>query len=136
MGTDAMRKADLCGRFMVDFVAERFTFTGENGACRPIAYEMLRNGHFWAAVEQVKPCGARFVWIGLALTGHYFEGDTEWVTWKMMTEHMGPTADDCPRRIFGLVTEFDDRPSYGLDWRARVAAKLGVPLPGAQLALI
>lgn len=136
MGTDAMRAANLCGRSMHDLVASKFTWSDDKGARRVLASSLLANGNFWAAVEHVKPCGARVVWIGHALTGSWREDGERWVSWKLMTEHMGPSADDCPRAIFALVTDFEENPSYGPAWRERVAARLGVPLPGAQLALI
>jgi hypothetical protein len=54
----------------------------------------------------------------------------------MASEHMGPSADDCPRAIFDLVTDFDDGASYGPAWRQRVAKRLKVHYCPGQLALL
>lgn len=50
--------------------------------------------------------------------------------YKDMDETMGPCEDDCPKRIFDLLTplpEGDEQ--YAHDWRARVRKKLDRPKP-------
>jgi hypothetical protein len=60
------------------------------------------------------------------------EGGGNSIAYKEMHEGMGPCEDDCPPRIFALLTPLkgeeavngDGTPTYAAEWRARVQAKL------------
>lgn len=44
--------------------------------------------------------------------------------YKAMTESVGPVIDNCPKRIFNLLTPLDpENTGYALEWRKRVEAK-------------
>jgi hypothetical protein len=92
------------------------TWTSETGARRVLDSAIVNRTEYYAAVETIKPGGAREVWCAVFLLKfHPRARDGFTFGYKDMCETMGPYVWRCPVRILDLLTGTDNE--YALRWR-------------------
>lgn len=103
------------------YLNAQFTFNSADGSSRVLRSALVRMRVYYAAVEQIRTCGAREV-CGLVCLIRYNPRDREGYVfgYKDMGEAVGPVESDCPQAILDLLTP-TDRP-YAVSWRARCRA--------------
>lgn len=99
---------------------------------RVLDYSMVALSEVYMAVETI---GTGEVWAGVAIV-HMTRGGSETypeVTYKDMSESMGPGIDRCPARILDALTPTTD--TDAIEWRARCRARLARPkvAPGSRV---
>lgn len=78
----------------------------------------------YGAMEVIRPGKERRVIAMVVLLGYNRKSDFNF-GYKEMTEEAGPGEDDCPRRIFDLLTPLQPEDGeYAQKWRNRVKSKL------------
>ena len=96
---------------------------------RVLDYAMVALSEAYLAVETIS---TGEVWAGVAIV-HMTRGE---VTYKEMSEEMGPGLFRCPARILDRLTPTDNE--YALEWRAKCRERLSRPkvAPGVLVTFV
>ncbi len=109
---------------VADFFRRRWNYEGDDHCAEVLDVAVVRLRTAYLAVRRTgKADGKSFVFGVVCLLG-YDRSDPDYnFGYKDITETMGPTQSDCPRRILELLSDFEDFPDggndYAREWRER-----------------
>lgn len=100
------------------------TYKGQAIECRVLDSAIVRRNEYYAAVETIKPDGARQVWAAVFMLNFCPKArDGYTFGYKDMSESMGPYLWNCPARILDLLTT-EGANNYAIDWREKCRATI------------